>query len=451
MTAISMSPEGISREHLQSRSVRLSEVRKRFEDVLDRIIARFPLEAENLASLRSGKCRVIFVLGSPRGGTSFCKAKIAAEFGLASLPGEHRALFTLLGRTFPDHGGCSEIGVGGALQLQERDFLLKGIGLDIAGPVTNDPSDEEISRYAHAWAMRITLQWVEMTFDIDAVITLVENEVRAWYEVGNDDHNDLSVAVLRALAVAYPQINPWLYDLNPALLGKAFAQRPRPEAPPSDLIVEIAPFVVPSLRRLRPLGDRPLILKASSDAYRIAELMHWFQSFETDFIHVSRNPLASVNGLLDGWQHAGFWQHQLSSLYEHAPVRPDLSNWKFDAFEGWDTGPQNLSMIDLCVEQWRAPHLKILENCRFAHRISFEHMIDPVLGLQVRDPLQRVLRLQPAVRKPQPLPPINATRPPKSARWRWRSDELLPILEKRSVRDLCKELGYDLAAYQGWN
>lgn len=450
LTTIVMGTNRISSDSLQSRSLRLAKLRKRYENVLDRILARFPVDAQNLASLKSGKCRIIMVLGSPRGGTSLCKAKIAAEFGLASLPGEHRLFFTLLGRTFPDHGGSSETGATGFLSEEERDFVLKGIGTDITGPRTDNPTEDEISRYAHAWAMRLVLQWVEVSFDIDAVIALIEREVRAWCDAGSDDQDGLSVAVLRALAGTYRQIDLWLYDLNPELLDAAFSQRPPPDAPPSDLIAEISPFVVPALRRLEPLGDRPLILKASSDPYRLPELIHCFESFDTDYVHVVRNPLASVNGLLDGWRHSGFWQHQLSSFYESPPVRHDLNGWKFDAFDGWDACPQDVSLIDLCVQQWAVPHAKILEHCEVSLRIRFEDLMDPVHGAKIRCQLETELRLRPATKQPEPLPLINATRPPKPTRWRSRAHELLPILETQTVRDLCQRLGYDTAAYQGW-
>lgn len=450
LTTIMMGINRISRDRLQSRSLRLAKLRKRYEEVLDRILVRFPVDAQNLARLKSGKVRVIMVLGSPRGGTSVCKAKIAAEYNLASLPGEHRVLFTLLGRTFPDHGGSSETGAAGLLSEEERDFVLKGIGTDIAGPETDNPTEDEISRYAHAWAMRLVLQWVDVSFDIDSVIALIEREVRAWCDAGGDNRGDLSVAVLRALAGTYRQIDLCLYDMNPELLDPAFAQRLPLEAPPSDLIAEISPFVVPALRRLEPLGDRALILKASSDAYRLPELIHCFKSFDIDFLHVVRNPLASVNGLLDGWRHSGFWQHQLSSFYESPPARHDLNGWKFDAFDGWDACPQDVNLIDLCVQQWAVPHTKILENCEVSLRIRFEDLMDPAHGAAFKSRLEKRLRLRPATKQLERLPPINATRPPKPARWQSRAHELIPILEKQTVRDLCRRLGYDTEAYQGW-
>src|SRR5690606_2916237 len=78
-----------------------------------------------------------------------------------------------------------------------------------------------------------------------------------------------------------------------------------------------------------------------------------FADHEVAFIHLTRNPAAAINGLLDGWDDRCFWQHQVPGRTGPSSSR----NWCFDLVDGWQHAEE---LIDLCQLQWAEPHQRIL-------------------------------------------------------------------------------------------
>ncbi|MDP9071610.1 MAG: sulfotransferase [Actinomycetota bacterium] len=54
-------------------------------------------------------------------------------------------------------------------------------------------------------------------------------------------------------------------------------------------------------------ASRPLVLSTPRNAFRLAFLRSLFPAARFRVVHLTRNPAASVNGLIDGWLHHGFF------------------------------------------------------------------------------------------------------------------------------------------------
>ncbi len=68
---------------------------------------------------------------------------------------------------------------------------------------------------------------------------------------------------------------------------------------------------------------------------------------------LSRTPLSSIDGLMDGWLHHCFWLHGLNTeLGEDHP----LSGWCFDLFDGWKQAVISMSLLDVRCAQWLEPN-----------------------------------------------------------------------------------------------
>ena len=211
---------------------------------------------------------------------------------------------------------------------------------------------------------------------------------------------------------------------------------PPPEGPPSPSFVEMPPFVVARpWRRVRPDAGT-LVLTTPRSSFRLDLLRALFPDARFRVLHLTRRPEAAVNGLLDGWRHHGFWNC----------VSPTGRWWSFDYVPDWRRW-EDEPLVDLCAEQWRAPHAATLE---FLERTGVESLRvrhedvaggDPVTFRRLADWLgvPGVADLA-EVR----LPPVMATKAPSPGRWQERADAILPAIGRPEVAAMAATLGYDV-------
>lgn len=207
-----------------------------------------------------------------------------------------------------------------------------------------------------------------------------------------------------------------------------------PMGPPSPSFVEMPPFVVPKPWRRVPLDAGTLVLTTPRSSFRLDVLRELFPSARFRVLHLTRRPEASVNGLIDGWRHHGFF----------SCVSPTGRWWSFDYVPDWRRW-EDEPLADLCAEQWRAPHAATLE---FLARTGVESLRlrhedlsagDPATFARLADWLgARAVADLATVR----LPPVMATVPPSPGRWRRRADDILPALARPDVAEMAAELGY---------
>jgi hypothetical protein len=259
-------------------------------------------------------------------------------------------------------------------------------------------------------------------------------------------------ALLQRLREYQPAYNPWYYDLDPNLVRAVFPDVPQAKGPPSGAIIEEPPFVLSGPWRHTPsseLASKPLILKTPSNAYRMPFLRALFPKARVRVVHLTRNPAASINGLVDGWRFRGFHAHRMASPLEIAGINPDDRDWwKYDLPPGWEDW-QTASLVQVAAFQWSSAHRSILNtvstDSNETLRLRFEDVVGPSrssafqslfdwLAVKLDAPMATVIETG--------LPPVMATSRPRQRRWFDRAEELGPVLETESVVHVAQELGY---------
>lgn len=443
---------------LARRADRLASLRSERERAVSYLRDQFPGERrwhQATAALR----RAVIVVGSPRGGTSVVHRILrGAEDAVAPL-GEHRFLFTLHGWNFPDAGVMRECIEDVRAPCSTRRVLLEQVFHECWEDPIAYPTSEQRERFAWNWALRFRLQWPELDIELEWLVGRVcDVAMTTQRHDGAIDEHALTAALLRSLLDAGLPVNPHLYALNRHLRVSHFSDVPESSRTPTGLIVEIPPFIVFGPRsRPRDATARTLVLKASSDAYRVPTLIRLFEGWEMHWLHLTRNPLAAVNGLIDGWTHPGFWQHDLSDL---GLSRTDIDAdglWCFDIFPRWSSYIGR-PLPDICAEQWRYPHSRIWANLdtdadivrvRFEEftagenrrRALVEHLID-ALGM-ARGPRLMATSLDPPV--------VNATATPTRGRWRATRPWLISLIDDDRIAEMAAQLGYQPREAHTWS
>jgi hypothetical protein len=336
----------------------------------------------------------------------------------------------------------------GELSSEQREFMLSNLLFECRGEEIQEPTAREWERYAWDWALRLRLQWPEVIDEpVEKLVGVVRDAV-----LGERTGPEPAVDVLRALRAHGLPVDPYHYDLDESLVRDAFPGLPVPQGPPGRTIIEISPFLAlrPSRRPVLGPDRRTLVVKASSDAYRIPLLHNLFDGWNIRELHLTRNPLASVNGLIDGWEHRSFWQHDLSPLGPDGGARTD---WNFDLCEGWRELSEG-GLPELCARQWSDPHRRILRHTEDPVRLRFEDF--QAGGETRRAMMDRAadaigLRFDKsrygAVDRPRQ---VNSTAAPSLARWRRERPELRALLDIPEVAEVSELLGYDVAAWSQW-
>ncbi|MBW3643555.1 MAG: sulfotransferase [Actinobacteria bacterium] len=378
---------------------------------------------------------VIAVVSSSRGGSTLFGEILRRCGDLLHLRAEVNPLFVVAGLDGGDVG-----------------ILAEELAAEIGNPASV-VGEEELDDLSLTIAWRLTAQWPELDVDPD--------EARRWgHEAAVDlrkapDGRELHLRVLAQARRRHPTINPYYYDLPPQLVAERFPDAPPPSGPPGDHLVEMPPFVLVRPWR-RPgravLGSRPLVLSTPRNAFRLPFLRALFPEARFRVIHLTRNPAASVNGLIDGWLHHGF--------FNVAVDEPLGIRGYSDTFAGWgerwwcyDFPPAwrdftDATLAEVCAEQWRSHHKAVLSFLVDtpevdACRLRFEDVVGARQAQLFAD-LDEWLGTGGAVTAAAALelPPVMATAPPRPRRWEPRAEVLAPVLRSEPVADMTEALGY---------
>jgi len=413
--------------------------------------------------------KVIVILSSSRSGSSLLYDLLKRTKQVLSLQGEHTVLYKLHGYSFPALQLTSDyIAPSSQYDLTSisRDILAEiGIGADVEQFAVED--------HIRDMALRLTLQWPWFLLSAEDWLGYLKEATQRLARADQQwtpDHLLLTLCTqLRADGYA---INPYYYDLPKELikgfLGEQTPSFPSPQGPPcSEYCIEEPPFVVVRPRQhatIEDLQNKPLLLKASVDAYRFLFLRQLFPHAQFNIIHLTRNPASSINGLYDGWHDRGFFSY---NLQEHARLAIAGYSDRYDWGTRWwnyDLPPQWESVIDqpleyVCAFQWYSAHTHILDTLNSqseanTYRIKFEDILHSVQRRQ--ETVKVLLRslnldfdsdLQAATTQ---MPVVMATIAPAQRRWEMRKQQIWPIVTQPSISDLARELGYYLQSERDW-
>jgi len=413
-------------------------------------------EAPPPAEARRAVRDVVVVGSSSRGGSSIFAEILRRSPALVHLRAEINPFLVMHGLGYPlSQTGSDALGPRPEAEL---DAVGEALAWDLGGPCDRLADEQDRRRFARDLAARLSLQWTGERFEVAELYAHVAALTAEGAGVAGGRLVDLDAFHARLLARLrddHPSINPYYYDLPPAVVRAACPGAPPAEGPPGEFLVEEPPFVcIRPWRRvsLEELESRPVVVKTPSNAYRLPFLRQLFPDARLRLLHLTRNVAASVNGLYDGWRYPGFYAHRLPVVLSIGGYS-DLAGgygerwWKFDLPPGWRemvTAP----LEEVCAFQWRSAHAALLaEAPPDVLRLRFEDVVGAVdarasvaralgdwLGTGDDPPLRQALE--------RGLPPVMATSAPRRQRWFSRALQLGPVLLDARNQKLMKELGY---------
>lgn len=406
---------------------------------------------------------VCVVSSSSRGGSSLFAEMLRRNHRLLNIRGEINPFLRLAGLGFPDSGLDSD--ALSACHASACGSLCRLLGTDLGQPASRFNGAEDKDRFASDLWLRLTLQWPSLSFEPESVrdwvfATLHELErFHGWSPDEFRSADSFYVPFLRRVRSEYPDVNPYYYDLPPTLVRASFPDVAVPQGPPGSFLLEEPPFLVigpwkpPTVEQLT---RYPLILKTPSNAYRMSFLRRLLPRARFRILHLTRNAVASINGLLDGWHHHGFYSHRLPDRldiagYSDAYPRWGRHWWKFDLPPDWQEWTDR-PLVEVCAFQWLSAHRAIREETQFVapsdtFRFPFEALIgdtgrrDAILTRLASwwdIPVNSLTHVAAAG-----LQPIMATSAPRKFRWMERLGELAPALKNPNIQTMMRELGYD--------
>lgn len=393
---------------------------------------------------------LVVVSSSSRGGSSLLAALLRASPDLLGTSAEinPQLVVPVLGRG-PDAIADPSPGLAaGPAREVARSELSLDLGRPSDGIGRAAGGDRALDVFADHLAWRLTMQWPHEPIDPDHIADLV----RRRSPLPADDTERFR-RLLPDLRDRYPTIDPRRYDGADVLLPADVAPRSPAGAQPEP-IVEMAPYVLPrpwdhaTVEEARTL---PTVLITPRNAFRVPLLASLFPRARLRLVHLVRNPAAAINGLRDGWHHAGFTTCQVPgglAIGGYSDVHPDRGDrWCFDLPPGWrDHTASTLEQV--CAFQWRAAHQATLAAADALqidrHVVRFEDVVGPP---ERRQPSLRALAeflgidAAPLLRHGQ-LPVVMATATPRPGRWRDNEAALTEVLRDPALLDVTEQLGY---------
>jgi len=356
---------------------------------------------------------------------------------------EVNPFLVLAGLGFPDAGDSDALdpSAGGL-----RDVLEGELAADAGGWAPLTP--QGVRPYGLDLAWRLTAHWPTLPIDPEAVVSWTRASLAV---CSPEDLAGFHLDLLRRVRGVHPQVDPWFYDIDPERIHLAFPGLAQPVGAPGPVVLEEPPFVL--ARPWRPvtpesLAGRPLVIKTPSNAYRLPFLRTLFPSARFRVLHLTRNPAASINGLVDGWRYRGFHSHRVGGLAIAGYADPDW--WKYDLPPGWRAWTSE-PLEQVCGFQWRSAHQHVLDFLGREQpdrlRVAFEDVtgeraerreawgrIEAWLGVDLGAEVARIVE--------HGLPPVMATHAPRRRRWFAKAAQLEPVLARRDTRELAGRLGY---------
>jgi len=460
---------------------RIKQVSKYRDDVFCDIISSCKGEIVWQDKTLKDVKKVVFINSAPRSGSSLLFLLLQRFPQIYSLSGESVPFFKLNNISCMQHltDTISSAYVFPSEQIASfsRDILSDCHVSDSLCMLDNLRHDVVCS-YIDELALRFSLQWPDVSFSYDLFKDVAFKVFYSSLKKNNKFclqcfYLDLIAGLRQA---GYEKINPYYYDIPADIVQSYFPELDIPSAPPCKIMtIEEPPFILlPPRKRIefKDLSEKILLLKAPVNCYRMGFWMDVFKNAEVKVIHLVRNPMASVNGLYDGWQYRGFFSHNLynffgskdggmqslaidgySDLYEWGKWW-----WKYDLPPGWEKYVAS-RLEEVCLFQWMAANRVILQHKQESGveyiNVRYEDIVKDIstrtkelikiaefLGIDIKDNIKQI--------NTERLPLVQATKKPVPFRWRERGSILLRMLERKEVQDLCYYLGYNLYRLDEW-
>lgn len=319
------------------------------------------------------------------------------------------------------------------------------VAAELARVIGRPADDPDARAFALEWSWRLTAQWPRTHIE--------PHDVAGWVaEASPGAPGEVAAHVLGRARERDARLDPRRYDMP-----HGDGEHAAPVGPPGDLLVEMPPFVVPRPWRLATddeLERCPLVLATPRNAYRVAFFAGLFPHARLRVVHLVRNPAASINGLIDGWLHHGFFNCQVPlelSIRGYSDRFPwGRTWWKYDIPPEWEAFI-DAPLAEVCAQQWRSTHQAALAAAAALglerHVVRYEDLVGrPEQRHAVAQRLADHLGIAHGDLVPLVLgglDPVMATAPPRPGRWRARERELADVIADERTLALAERLGYD--------
>lgn len=413
---------------------------------------------------------VIFIESSSRGGSSYFSEVLRQSPLFLHFRAEIAPFLKLSGLSYPYTERNSDV-----LTLEHtlgnwqsnldilQDHLWWDLG-NILGFQELKFNVEDYCYFVSSIMWRLIVQWPDCDFDIEKVTY----EIRKTFEAYCDQYDyskSLSyniqmfyIFLLKKIQSTYKKINPYYYDIDKKLIEKYWPEAKKEYSPPAEFLLEDPPYILiyPWKHAIvKDLETKPIVIKSPSNAYRFDFFKNLFINANIRYIHLMRNPAASINGLMDGWQYNGFFSHKVNKKMDiigYTDKFPDFGKywWKFDLPDGWENHIHE-SLEKVCAFQWYSAHKSILDyydNNKVDYlQIAFEKIIqssDHRNNICLK--LANWLSIEPELFNKLinfNLPFVMATTMPRHFRWMDKIELLRPIIHEKYITDILIRMGYE--------
>lgn len=365
--------------------------------------------------------KVVVLLTSSRGGSSLLHSLLAKHPNIVTLSGEHTTDYRLCNMLYP----FTEDDTAMDFTYTQRELFRKRL---FAAMGEND-SKFKSKYFARHFIYRLPVQYPNIEFDYERIYKRLSRA---------RNKKELKERIM----IEYNN-----FGLNPRYNDKAsidFEISGDVTEPLRYYFVEETPFVFPSIKRKLPenIEEKTLVLKSPVDAHR-NDMLRKLLKTKIDFIHFSRNPAASINGLIDGWKlYRGFYSYTVDNLNisgytENHKMHEKL--WCYDMPDGWEK-LKSENLINICAYQWKRAHENIIQshyknNSNSIMRAKFENIIRD--DATRKHEIKKILNFmeleytgEDFKNKINNMPIVMATKEPRKARWRDRENTILNVIDK---------------------
>ena len=417
-----------------------------------------------LESLRRSLCslpeppgvprRIAVLLSASRGGSSLLYRLLSRHPQVYSLGGEETPYFRLWGFQWRGRPGESDALAPEGARDEKRRRGLARFMLARSGRAWRPPAPFPLESYARECAERLLLQWPERGLGRDELREAALSLLKRPGRVERFDAAGFWREFLSFLRRQGVDLDDSRYDTA----ERCPAGKKRPSPPFEAACIEEPPFVIPWPRNpleSADMRDRVLLLKASADCYRVDFLRALFPRSRFLFIHLSRNPAASINGLIEGWLSEGFHSHPVG-LVEPLNIGGYSTRekpwtrvwWKFDLPPRWGR-LRGAPLQEVAAYQWTSAHRRVIESTANVPegdflRLRYEDLLDDERFPSVMERLAAFLDCDRGgfPMRCRELPVVMAVTPPAPGKWRARRSQIEPLLKSLDVRETAGRLGY---------
>lgn len=306
---------------------------------------------------------------------------------------------------------------------------------------------------------RLILQHAEKDFDPAAVHRICSDALNSAAPAKEFNRFEYWRRVMTEVDKRVFGIRPEDYDMGIASAGAAGAPPPF-----SEICLEEPPFVVPRPRIFparAELRGKSLLLKSSSDCYRMGLVKKMFPRARFKFVLLYRNPAAAVNGLLEGWLSGGFHSRNTAGIKDLDIKGYSLGDsewtrkwWKFDLPPGW-AGYAGKPLEEVCAFQWLSANEHILsdtENGVIAEKIAvnYESLLNREKRQAALGGILDFAGLRRGFQAFGTVPSVMSVTAPGAGKWKKRREAIEAVISCERIKNTAGRLGYDFKDREQW-